>query len=129
MLTLDEAAAGWLAALLAGALGAFFSAMSSARTLAGAIEQETPSAVPATRNGQRRRARAVGQRYLGWALLASAVGLAAAVPSVVVLHDVDFDSQISWQRCGLVAVTVVWAVATARIWMRASKLLTGAWLD
>ena len=129
MLTLDEAAAGWLAAILTGALGALFSAMSSARTLAVEVEQEAPSAVPATRNGQRRKARAVGQRYRGWALLASAVSLAAAVPSVVVLRDIDPDSQISWQRCGLVAVTVVWAVATTRMWMRASRLRTAAWLD
>ena len=127
-MTLNESAAGWVAGILLAALGALFSVMSSARTRAGDLEQEMPSAVPATRNGQRRTAQAVGRGYIGWALVATAVTVAACVPSVVVLANIDTQAPISWQRCGLVAVSVVWIVATVRTWTHARRLLKASWL-
>jgi hypothetical protein len=127
--TLSETAAGWAATALLAAVGALFTVMGATRARAAEVELEAPHAVPASRNGQRRRAQAVGRQYAGWAVLASVVTIASAMPSAIVLRHIDLQASVSWQRCGLVAVGFVWLVVALRLWVRALKLMRASWLD
>ena len=128
-MTLSQDAAGWVATILFAALATLFAVTSVARSRAAEVEAEAPHAVPASRNGQRRKAQAVGRLYLGWALLGTVVTLAAAIPSAIVLSDVYPDAPISWQQCALVVVALLWLAAAVRMWVRAARLLKGSWLN
>lgn len=126
---MSETAAGWAAPILFAALVAYFNVMGAARTRAEKAELEPPHAVPASRNSQRREARAVGRLYSWWALLASAVTVVIAIPVWIVFTDFNPAAPVSWQRCALVVVDLLWLAAAVRTWVRARRLLKADWLS
>jgi len=127
-LIVSETVAATIAAPLLPALALLYTAMGQARAQADEIERARPSAVAATRRAQRRRSRDIGGRYIAWAAVAAVITIAAGVPSVTVVSELDRDASISWQRCLLIIITAVWLIVTIFISIHARKLHTATWL-
>jgi putative copper export protein len=127
-LIVSETVAATIAAPLLPALALLYTGMGRARAQADEIEQAMPSAVAVTRRAQRRRAREIGRRYTAWAAVAALITIAAGVPAVAVVSELDRDAPISWQRCLLIAVTAVWLIVAISISTHARRLHNATWL-
>lgn len=119
----------WMVASLIGLLGLGFTVSGATRSDAKTAEDTMPSPVPATLRAQRESAKGVGRRYAMWALLASFVTLASAIPVVVICRDVDRAMPVSLPRVSFVLVWVAWVVVASRLWWRSFVLTRASWLS
>lgn len=108
------AAAVFGAMLVIAGMGWAF--MSPLREDAEEVRGEPRSIIPGRGEKQRAKAQRVKGRYRNWALVSTAVLLAATVPVVSILLEVRFSRPLVWQKGVLVFVWLGYAVATGRLW-------------